>query len=49
MTETSRLPPMEALAYDLRRLLEADRATFVLSPGALLSHAWTQSGCTSRS
>jgi hypothetical protein len=29
---------MEALAYDLRRLLEADRATFALSPEALLSH-----------
>ena len=38
MTETGGLPPIEALAYDLRRLLEADPATFALSPEALLSH-----------
>ena len=30
---------MEALAYDLRRLLEADRATFALSPEAHLAHS----------
>lgn len=29
---------MEALAYDLRRRLQADRATFALSPEALTSH-----------
>ena len=28
MTETGGLPPMEALAYDLRRPLETDRATY---------------------
>jgi hypothetical protein len=38
MAENSGLPHWEALGYDLRRLLEADRATFVLSPEALLSH-----------